>query len=291
MAADTQPNVGDPTAPITTGAAGATSIVSRAWSESVSRAATLRARMGGVSGLLLLSGALLLGGVAVGTVVSTNWKAQPANDLQATAPLTRQSGREMVAGTIRRLEGEQAELKAQIADLRAQVNALQESSPNTLLDIHKEIERQRIASGLVSIKGPGIIAILSDSDLRDVPEGEDPANYIIHEYDLRDVLNALWAAGAEAVSLNGERIVSNTSLYCVGTTIICNATRLSPPYVVRAIGNPAALASALRESRQMAKFNARARQYALPFTIEEQHDLDLPAYNGSFVFKHATVEK
>jgi uncharacterized protein YlxW (UPF0749 family) len=245
-----------------------------------------------VVGLVLLSAVLLLAGGVLGAVISADWQAQPAGDLQATAPLTRQSGREMVAGTIRRLEEEQAGLKAQITDLRAEINTLQQGGSAgsvPLLDLHNELERQRLASGLVPVSGQGIIATLSDSDTQSVPAGDDPANYIIHEYDLRDVLNALWGAGAEAISLNGERIVGNTSLYCVGTTIICNATRLSPPYLLQAIGDPAALAAALRESRQMAKFNARARRFNLPFTIEERLDLQIPAYNGSVTFKHATV--
>jgi uncharacterized protein YlxW (UPF0749 family) len=166
-----------------------------------------------------------------------------------------------------------------------------QSGGGALADLREQLERERLLSGLVAVKGQGVVAVLNDSDARSVPEGEDPANYIIHEYDLRDVLNALWASGAEAISLNGERIVGNTSLYCVGTTILCNATRLSPPYTVKAIGDPEALATALLSSRQMAKFNARARQYSLPFTVEKQSDIALPAYNGSFSFKHATVEK
>jgi uncharacterized protein YlxW (UPF0749 family) len=284
MAADTQPTVGDSIAPI----------IQATSQAPASRVATLHPRARGVMGIALLSAMLLLAGGALGAVISAEWQAQPASDLQATAPLTRQSGREMVAGTIRRLEDEQAGLKAQITDLRAEINTLRQdgaASRVPLLDLHKELERQRLASGLVPVRGSGIIATLSDSDVRAVPPGDDPANYIIHEYDLRDVLNALWAAGAEAIALNGERIVGNSSVYCVGTTIICNATRLSPPYTLQAIGDPAALAAALRESRQMAKFNARARQFDLPFTIEERSDLQLPAYNGSVTFKHATVEK
>ena len=53
------------------------------------------------------------------------------------------------------------------------------------------------------------------------------------------MLNLLWLAGAEAVSLNGERVVATTSIYCVGSTILVNDTRLSPPYEFLAIGDPA----------------------------------------------------
>ena len=104
------------------------------------------------------------------------------------------------------------------------------------------------------------------------------------------MLNTLWIAGAEAVSLNGERIVSSTSLYCVGTTVIANATRLSPPYEIHAVGDPQALDAALKGSPQMSKFNQRATIYDLPVSIVQNPDVQVPAYNGSFVFKYATVQ-
>lgn len=238
---------------------------------------------------LWLSGVLLVGGVAVGLLLSTQW--QPQNiGAASSSPVTRQSGREIVVSTIGRLETEQADLKKQIADLRARLNeaqAVEAEQKTSLLDINRQIGEQRMAAGMIAVHGPGVIATFDDSAARSVPENEDPENYILHDYDLRDILNTLWAAGAEAISLNGERIVSNTSLYCVGTTVICNATRLSPPYVVRAIGEPEALRAALTGSPQMAKFNQRAQIYDLPVNVELNRDVQVPAYNGSLVFKYA----
>jgi len=250
-----------------------------------------RLRASATPSTLWLSGVLLLGGMAVGLLVSTRWQPQ-AVDASASSPVTRQSGREIVISTIGRLESEQAELKNQITDLRTRLNALQAAEANqksSLLDINRQIEEQRMISGMVPVHGPGVIAAFDDSTARSVPENEDPANYILHDYDLRDILNTLWAAGAEAISLNGERIVINSSLYCVGTTVICNATRLSPPYVVKAIGEPEGLQAALAGSPQMAKFNQRAQIYDLPVKVELSQDVQVPAYNGSLVFKYATT--
>lgn len=240
---------------------------------------------------LWLSGVLLVSGVAVGLLLSTQWQPQSIGDASAS-PATRQSGREIVVSTIGRLETEQADLKKQIADLRARLNeaqATEAEQKTSLLDINRQISEQRMASGMTALQGPGVISTFDDSAARSIPENEDPENYILHDYDLRDILNTLWAAGAEAISLNGERIVSNTSLYCVGTTVICNATRLSPPYVVRAIGEPEALRAALTGSPQMAKFNQRAQIYDLPVNVELSRDVQVPAYNGSLVFKYATT--
>jgi uncharacterized protein YlxW (UPF0749 family) len=247
-----------------------------------------------VGATVLLSGALLLGGLAAGVLLSAQWQSRPTTSLSAvSAPVTRQSDREIVAATIARLEGDQARLKQQIADLRSQLSEAQGTDvqrKSTLLDIDNEITRQRITAGMVALRGSGVTVTLDDSTARSIPENEDPANYILHEYDLRDVLNALWIAGAEAISVNGERIVSNTSLYCVGTTILCNATRLSPPYEIHAIGDPQSMSAALYGSSQMEKLNQRAQIYDLPITIRESTDVFVPAYNGSFVFKYATVQ-
>jgi uncharacterized protein YlxW (UPF0749 family) len=256
--------------------------------------AGLKARAGQSLGLLGLSIALLLGGVAAGMLLSTRWQSQPAGSIAPDSPITRQSEREIVASTIGRLESEQAGLKKQISDLRQELNDLQSTDAQrrtTMQDTNKDLERLRIASGMLALHGPGLSITLNDSTANPVPPSEDPARYIIHDYDLRDVVNTLWAAGAEALSVNGERIVGNTSIYCVGTTVIVNATRLSPPYEIRAIGNSAGLEAALRGSTQMEKLNQRAEIYDLPINIEQQKDVYVPGYNGSFTFKQAHAEK
>jgi uncharacterized protein YlxW (UPF0749 family) len=245
------------------------------------------------AGLLGLSITLLVGGMVGGALLSTRWQVQPEADLAVSSSITRQSEPEIVAATIGRLEAEQAELKARIADMRRRIGELQSSTQGTssLQEVNGRIEQARIASGMTALEGQGIVATLSDSTASSVPPNEDPGNFIIHDYDLRDVLNALWAAGAEAISLNGERLVSTSSLYCVGTTILCNATRLSPPYEVSAIGDPEALEAAVRHAPQMEKLNQRAIIYDLPITVERRENVEVPAYNGSVVLRHAEVDK
>lgn len=246
------------------------------------------------SGTLLLNAALVMGGVVLGVLLSTQGQSQAEVTSSASGPITRQSGREIVASTIHRLEAEQIDLKRQISGLRSQVDASQSAdaqSKTTLRDISSEVDHQQVAAGMTALHGPGVVAIFDDSTAHNVPPNEDPAKYILHDYDLRDVLNTLWISGAEAVSLNGERIVGNTSLYCVGTTIIVNSTRLSPPYEVHAIGDPEALSAALQGSSQMEKLNQRAAIYDLPIKIEQDKDVLVAPYNGSFVYKYAQVQK
>ena len=237
--------------------------------------------------IVALSFVLALAGLAGGGLIALKW--QERSDL-IQQPITRESTRETIASTITNLENEQADLKSGLIDARAQLEKLQASSAEEkaqLGDLTAAINAERISAGLVPLEGPGVIAIFQDSTAAVIPQNEDPSNYILHDYMLRDVLNTLWAGGAEAISMNGERILSNTPVYCVGTTVIANATRLSPPYEVHAIGNADALEAGLRNSPQMRQFNERAQIYDLPISIQKVAAVQVPAYSGAVALKYA----
>ncbi len=239
------------------------------------------------AGVIALSTVLILIGVLGGGLLSLKGQQQ-AGKIGGGA--LRQGSQQVVASTITRLETEQNDLKRELADARAQLDQLQTTSAqekDQLSDITSAIAAERVGAGLVPLEGQGVIAVFQDSSAPAVPPNEDPNNYILHDYMLRDVLNTLWAGGAEAVSINGERVLATTSLYCVGTTVICNATRLSPPYEVHAIGNPDALAAALHDSPQMQQFNLRAQIYDLPIAIRKEVKVPVPAYSGAFALKFA----
>ena len=119
------------------------------------------------------------------------------------------------------------------------------------------------------------------------PPGADANAYIIHEFDLRDIVNLLWTAGSEAIAINDERLVSNSSIYCVGSTVMVNNTRLSPPYLIRAIGNPRVQQDYVRNPSYLENLKDKQRSYGLRFEVKEVGELTLPAYSGGFLIKHA----
>lgn len=110
--------------------------------------------------------------------------------------------------------------------------------------LHRELERMKIMAGLVPVKGPGVIVNLADSPERVSPE-EDQNLYMIHDSDIRDAINELKAAGAEAISVNGQRIVALSAIRCSGPIIEINGKAIPSPYEIRAIGDPDTLESAL----------------------------------------------
>lgn len=227
-------------------------------------------------------------GLGVGLLIAAQIQGSPP---RSAAPVSDDS-RQVAAGTIQRLEAEQAELKKEISELREQINARQQqvsSNKSTLSGLTNKLAELRVAAGVVEVKGPGVRVVLDDSAAKTVPADEDPAFYLVHEYQLRDVLNLLWASGAETVSLNGERIVGISSVYCVGSTIMVNNTRLSPPFEIQAIGNPATLEEALNNPSNLRALKTRVKVYGLQFRIAKAKDLTVPAYNGSLDVRYATA--
>lgn len=98
------------------------------------------------------------------------------------------------------------------------------------------------SSGLLPVTGPGIVVTLDDSD------ADDP-DMRIRDFDLQVVVNALWYAGAEAISVNGERISPSTAVRGAGEAVLVNLVPIAPPYSIEAIGDPNDLQVWLAQSR------------------------------------------
>jgi len=191
--------------------------------------------------------------------------------------------------TINRLEAEQGELKENIGRVREQLDEYRrELAANTemLREINAELERQKMMAGLLAVEGPGVLVTLDDSSIRSAADSTD---YLIHEYDLRDVVNLLWLAGSEAIAVNDERIVATTSIYCVGSTVMVNDTRLSPPYLIQAVGNSVVQEDVLRNPGYLREIKQRAELYGVQFKVNRIGTLTLPAYKGGFPIHYAQL--
>jgi uncharacterized protein YlxW (UPF0749 family) len=223
--------------------------------------------------------ALILAGLLLGLALVIRWQDTGA------LPPEGSGGRERVAQAVSQLEREQETLKARIAELRDELVAVQrQASQNTELlgTVSAELEVERMAAGLMPLQGPGVVVSLDDSNMPAPTTGVDSESYIIHEVDLRDVANLLWAGGAEAIAINDERIVNTTSVYCVGSTIMVNDTRLSPPYDVRAIGDRAQMQPLLEDPAQLTDLHRRAKAFGVQLKVSWANRVEVPAYSGTF---------
>jgi uncharacterized protein YlxW (UPF0749 family) len=187
---------------------------------------------------------------------------------------------------LREMERNRAALEQQILQLRSQLQAYEQGAAqgrDQLEVLGRQLERLRALAGQTHVAGPGLIVELDDSPLPLRP-GDDPNTVILHYTDLQGVLNDLFAGGAEAVAVNGERIVSLTGVNCVGTTIICNAKRLAPPYRIMAVGPPDEMAAYLERPDGVVQ---SLRAFSFPVKITKAVRVGVPAYRGSFRFTHA----
>ena len=120
------------------------------------------------------------------------------------------------------------------------------ASDGSIMDVLlSDIEMMKMYSGQYDLEGPGVMVVMSDSE-RDLYEGEDPNNVIVHDLDVLAIINDLKVAGAEALSINGQRVMSTSEIQCAGATISINQLTYAQPFVVKAIGDPDLLSAAVR---------------------------------------------
>ncbi|MCL6450021.1 MAG: DUF881 domain-containing protein [Acetobacteraceae bacterium] len=179
-----------------------------------------------------------------------------------------------------KLEEERDKLREEVAQLRSDLSRSAGAEAGWL---RAELDRARMAAGLVPVAGPGVRVILDDSGSPRQP-GEDPNLFILHDDDVLRVVNELAAAGAEAMAINGQRLVGVSEIRCSGPTISINGTRTAPPLEVLAIGDPATLESALRLRGGVVDSLAL---WGIQVRVSREAEVHLPAYQGSLVYRYA----
>jgi uncharacterized protein YlxW (UPF0749 family) len=186
--------------------------------------------------------------------------------------------RERLAALIRVEEGRSSELRATADDLRRQVAGFQRARGAGESGPSEELATMRERMGLVAAVGPGLAVTLDDSSDRRSPSG-NVNDLVIHSQDVQAVANGLWAAGAEALAVNGQRVVPTSAILCVGNTLLINGTVHSPPFRFTAIG--AGLHSAFLADSLVARFAEDADRFKLGFKVEDKDRIAVPAYTGS----------
>lgn len=192
-----------------------------------------------------------------------------------------------VLGAVAQLEAEQRRLQERLGELQAERDRLRsrvQGPQGGLSSLLAELVTQQVLAGSVNLTGPGVVVVLDDSPRRPL-RGEDPTLYLVLDSHLRDVVNLLWEGGAEAVAINGERLVATSSIYAAGGTIVVNTARLAPPYEIAAIGPPE-LEALLKAPDRLTQLKARVQNYGLQFTVRRAPEVTIPPYKGGFPTEH-----
>lgn len=192
--------------------------------------------------------------------------------------------RSQLAAAVAERQRHTAELETSLTRLRAQLTALAEKGSTTLQEIQSAVDRIQEASGTTELSGPGLVVRLSDAADADQSTQNDNR---IQDVDIQAVVNALWSAGAEAVAVNGQRLVSTSAIRNAGGAVLVNFSVLTSPYVVTAIGDVAAMRSSFAASEIATRFHAWEQIYGLGFDVTTDARARIPAYQGILRFRYA----
>ncbi len=244
---------------------------------------TRRESSGGSRRTWAISIAAALG--VIGFVGAAQWNSSLARQEFIT------SAQRVLITEAEQAQREQERLRAEIEVAETRVQTFQEADVGSQAareELNLAIAEARLQTGLMDVRGPGMVLEISDS-LREVPVGESATNYIVLVDDLRDIVTALWASGAEAIAISGglvegpdpERLVATSSIYGAGAAVLVNAVPLSPPFRIEAIGPEGLHDRFLAHPSYLARVARRIEAYGLEFASEPREELTLPAFIGN----------
>ena len=208
-----------------------------------------------------------------------------AAQMAAEGPRVRYTSQERtpLVGTVQDLQAQQDQLKQQVLDARAAIQKLEaagEGGAAVTKQLNDELQAARISSGLVAMTGPGLVIQLKDSTLP-VPADGNAEDYLVSGGDVLTVVDQLWLAGAEGISINDERVVVSTAVVDIGGSVVVNGAYVAAPYQITAIG-PKTLFDTLTRQPGFADFiRARSEAFGIGVSSATPDAVDLPAYAGS----------
>lgn len=166
-------------------------------------------------------------------------------------------------------------------DMLKEINKIEEyENPNYLdeiVNMNSEIQRLLFYNGFTDVRGPGIMLRVSDSKSEDVTI--DIMDKIVHDVDITILLNDLKSAGAEAIDVNGKRIINISEVVCAGPLLQINGEGVPAPFIIRAIGNQDALYGAVNDVGTYA-YDLK-NQWGMEVATIMSFDLVIPKFYGS----------
>ena len=146
----------------------------------------------------------------------------------------------------------------------------------------EEITEGNKIIGLTEVTGPGVIVTLGDSK-KDASSSLDPSSLLVHDTDVLSVINELKNAGAEAISINDQRIIPTTGIICGGNIIDINGEKVGAPFEIKAIGLPEQLAALDRPNGYLDIL----RSWSIEAKLEKSNNITIPKYTGTITYEYA----
>ncbi|MBX5467640.1 MAG: DUF881 domain-containing protein [Firmicutes bacterium] len=221
----------------------------------------MRRWTGWLAGLALVLGFLLAQQAAVEARLAENAAAQ--------------EGKNLAYLITRAVEGNHA-LAQEVAAEQAALKAASPPPPPTAA-----LAAARAAAGLTPVSGPGVVVSMEDAQSPRFP-GEPPDFELVHDQYVLHVVALLSAAGARAIAINGQRYVATTAIFCAGPTIRINGVPYGSPFVITAVGPPAAMLAALNQD-----VDVQGWSELVVLQYHAASSLTIPPYRGPLEFPWA----
>ena len=195
-----------------------------------------------------------------------------------------------MATLVRSQASHNAALQKEAAGLRAQVEDLSKANqtPGVTSSVISSASALAPSVGLEAVSGKALRVTLDDAPLSENPDGVDANMLVVHQQDIQMVVNTLWSGGAEAMTIQGQRVISTTAVKCVGNTVVLHGVAYAPPYVIEAIGDFNAMQKALDTSEAVRIYKEYVSAYQLGWSVERAGQVTMPAYTGAVAVSHAT---
>lgn len=195
-----------------------------------------------------------------------------------------------MATLVRSQASHNAALQKEAAGLRAQVEDLSKANqtPGVTSSVILSASALAPSVGLEAVSGKALRVTLDDAPLSENPDGVDANMLVVHQQDIQMVVNTLWSGGAEAMTIQGQRVISTTAVKCVGNTVVLHGVAYAPPYVIEAIGDLNAMQKALDTSEAVRIYKEYVSAYQLGWSVERAGQVTMPAYTGAVAVSHAT---
>ncbi len=184
-------------------------------------------------------------------------------------------------------------LQHEVAALTREVETLGESvEDEQVTDLQRQVDALRGPAGFEAVRGPGLTVVLRDAPKQDIDRAVEQSEVtadqlVVHQQDIQAVVNALWSGGAEAMTLQGQRVISTTGIKCVGNTVVLHGVPYAPPYRIAAIGDLDALRVSLDTNDYIDGYKTYVEAHNLGYEVTTSADVTMPAYDGSTDLRYA----
>jgi uncharacterized protein YlxW (UPF0749 family) len=223
--------------------------------------------------------------VLAGLLLATTARTARGTDL-------RSSGQTNLADLIRTTENRGNAEENQVKQLQSQVAGVTNrvaAGDAGVAAINASSAPLRTPAGVTALSGPGVTVELDDSHETITDPSVDPNWLVVHQSDMQAVVNALWAGGAEAISVEGQRLIQTSAIRCVGNTLLLNGRVYSPPFDIAAIGPQQQMRQALQASPDLEQYRKDAASYGLKYRVNDELHVHAAAYDAPVSLNYAQI--